>query len=137
MEGIDAAQKLILLARAAFDRDLPIRAIRKGIQGLTPEKLRQAQERGQTIRLVAECRRVNSHLEASVQPLELPLHHPLAQISGAENRLIVRPEQGEPIVVSGTGAGRWPTTEAVMADLFDIKRQQEIKELEELEVCVA
>ena len=122
LEGIDAAQKLILLARAAFAINLPLPSInRQGIQRLNAEIIRQAQKRGHTVRLVAECRQSAGGGEASVRPVELPLHHPLAQVNGAENRLIVEPEAGDPIVVSGAGAGRWPTTEAVMADLFDIR----------------
>jgi homoserine dehydrogenase len=122
LEGIDAAQKLILLARAAFGINLPLPSInRQGIQRLNAEIIRQAQKRGHTVRLVAECRQSAGGSEASVRPVELPLHHPLAQVNGAENRLIVEPEAGDPIVVSGAGAGRWPTTEAVMADLFDIR----------------
>jgi homoserine dehydrogenase len=136
LEGFDAAQKLILMARAAFDVSLPIHAIaRKGIQGLSTDSLKQAQERGQTIRLVAECEKISGQLIASVSPVELTLDHPLAQVTGAENRLIIKREAGEQLMVFGTGAGRWPTTEAVMADLFEIRRQESAKELEQLEAC--
>src|SRR6266545_1909001 len=134
LDGVDAAQKLILLARAAFDVSLPLHSIsRKGIQDMNPERMRQAQERGKTVRLLVECRRSGDRIEASVAPVELPLNHSLAQVNGAENRLLVQPAVGDPIVVSGTGAGRWPTTEAVMADLFDIVRQRAAEELKELE----
>ena len=57
---------------------------------------------------------------------------------GKPNRLIVQPELGDAIVVSGTGAGRWPTTESVMADLFEIRRRRSLdyaEESEELEAC--
>ncbi|HJZ83177.1 MAG TPA: homoserine dehydrogenase, partial [Pyrinomonadaceae bacterium] len=148
LEGIDAAQKLILLARAAFGTNLRLQSIRReGIQRLNADVMRQAQERGQTVKLVAECRKSTSGLAASVTPVQLPLNHPLARVRGAENRLIVEPEADEPIVVSGAGAGRWPTAEAVMADLFDIRRRWsalgdarrvfEIGSNEELEECVA
>jgi homoserine dehydrogenase len=139
LDGTDAAQKLMLLARAAFDVNLPMCSIaRKGIQGLNPETMRQARERGRAIRLVAECKNTDGRLAASVAAVELPLHHPLAEVSGAENRLIVQPELGEPMVISGTGAGRWPTTESIMADLFEIRRRQAADEweaIEELEAC--
>jgi homoserine dehydrogenase len=135
LNGIDAAQKLIILARAAFDISLPLDSIPcKGIQELNSEALRQSKDRGQIVRLVAECRRSNGRITASVAPVELPLSHPLAQATGAENRLLVEPETGTPFVVSGQGAGRWPTTEAVMADLFDLRCAQAEIELEE---CVA
>ena len=136
LEGIDAAEKVILLARAAFDVNLPLHAIaRKGLEGLNSKILRTAQEHGKAVRLVAECRRSSQRVEASVKPIELPLSHPLAQVNGAENRLLIQPEVGEPWVVSGTGAGRWPTTEAVIADLFDIRRQGSAETLKELEAC--
>jgi homoserine dehydrogenase len=142
LDGIDAAQKLILLARAAFDINLPLHLLDiEGISGVTTETMRQAGERNRTVRLVAECRQVQGEIEASVAPVELPLSHPLAQVKGAENRLILEPEVGEPIVVSGTGAGRWPTTEAVLADLFEVRVNQQRNNSddlsEELEVCVA
>jgi homoserine dehydrogenase len=139
LEGTDAAQKLILLARAAFDTNLPMHLIaRKGIEGLNPEAMLQARERGRVIRLVAECKKIDGHIAGSVMPVELPLSHPLAQVNGAENRLIVQPELGEALVVSGTGAGRWPTTESIMADLFEIRRCQSVdvwEAVEELEAC--
>jgi homoserine dehydrogenase len=138
LNGTDATQKLILLARKAFDVSLSFDAIeRTGIDQINPQLVRKSRDRGQTIRLVAECFRAGDGVHASVQPVELPLDHPLAQVSGAENRLLIKSEVGEALVVSGTGAGRWPTTEAVMADVFDIQRQQSAEDSEELETCVA
>lgn len=142
LSGIDTAQKLILLARAAFGASPTLDSLpRKGIEALNSEKLRQAEQRGQAIRLVARCHHAGRRIEASVEPVALPLNHPLAQTHGAENCLVIEPEIGEPWAVSGTGAGRWPTTESVMADLFDLRRETQLleatNEFEELEECVA
>jgi len=123
LDGTDAAQKLVLLARAAFDIDLPLRAIEKrGIERLNPNKIREARNNGRVTRLVAECRRTSTGFAASVTPIELPLDHPLASIKGVENRLLIHSQPGKSWAVSGRGAGRWPTTEAVMSDLFDLRR---------------
>jgi homoserine dehydrogenase len=142
LDGIDAAMKLILLARAAFDVSLPLeRVSRLGISGLNSRNVRQVQRKGQVVRLVARCRRVAQRLEASVAPVALPSDHPLASARGVENRLLVEPEIGECLTVSGKGAGRWPTTESLMADLLDIRRgwlqNQGLKEIEEREERVA
>jgi homoserine dehydrogenase len=141
LQGIDAAQKLVLLARSAFDVSLPLSSIScRGIEGLNSEALRRAREQRKSVRLLAECRRTANRLQASVAPVELPFSHPLALVNGVENRLLIEPEFGEPFVVSGKGAGRWPTTEAVMADLFDIYRRQQaekLEKIEEREECVA
>jgi homoserine dehydrogenase len=142
LNGTDAAQKLILLARQAFGISLPFAAVaREGIDQIDPQLVRKAHDEGQTVRLIASCRRESDGLKASVKPFVLSLSHPLASTNGVENRLLIEPIVGTPDVVSGKGAGRWPTAEAVMADLLDIKRQLELahttEEFEDWEECVA
>jgi homoserine dehydrogenase len=140
LDGTDAAQKLILLARAAFGVSLPLAKIsRRGIEHLSAEVLREVRKRGCTIRLVAFCRSNAAGLEARVAPVELPIDHPFARLKGAENGLIIETENGARPIVCGTGAGRWPTTEAVIADLFAIRCELSAAESisEELEEVVA
>lgn len=130
LDGTDAAQKLILLARAAFDIDLPFSSIqRQGIEKLDTQHLKK------NTRLVAECRREANGFAATVSPVELPLDHSLAHVNGVENRLLIQSQYGQCWDVSGHGAGRWPTTEAVLADLFDLRRES-IYDAKEQE-CVA
>ena len=137
LDGTDAAQKLVLLARAAFDIELPLRSIEKhGIESLNPSKIREARNNGHVTRLVAECRRTSTGFAASVAPIELPLDHPLASINGVENCLLIHSHPGKSWAVSGRGAGRWPTTEAVMSDLFDLRRDL-INASEVEQECVA
>jgi homoserine dehydrogenase len=78
-------------------------------------------------------------LEARVAPIELPFDHLLARLNGTQNGLIIEMENGTQRIVFGTGAGRWPTTEAVMADLLAIRREFSGAESAaiELEECVA
>lgn len=137
LNGTDAAQKLILLARAAFDINLTLRSIdTEGIERLNENKLRQAKNDGRITRLVAECRREPRGFIATVSPIELPLNHPLASVSGVENRLLIQSQTGKSWEIGGRGAGRWPTTEAVVSDLFDLHRDL-INAAEEEQECVA
>lgn len=131
LNGTDAAQKLILLARAAFDADLPLSSINR--QGI--ENLQHTKKTGHVTRLVAECRREANGFAATVSPIALPCDHPLARVNGVENRLLIQFQNGNTWDIAGIGAGRWPTTEAVLADLFDLRRQL-ISDEEEKE-CVA
>jgi len=139
LDGTDAAQKLILLTQAAFGESLPLTAIHlQGIDQLDTTTFSDAQEKRRTVRLVAECRRVKNRLEASVAPVSLSADHPFASVAGVENRLLIESEVGDLCIVSGKGAGRWPTTEAVMADLLDLKRESQTREtIEAREECVA
>jgi homoserine dehydrogenase len=47
--------------------------------------------------------------------------------------VLIHSQTGQCWNISGHGAGRWPTTEAVLADLFDLRRQSATQEKE----CVA
>ena len=130
LDGTDAAQKLILIAREAFGVDLPFHAIRRaGIEKVAPGG-------AQPLRLVADCRRSETGLEASVTPIGLELDHPLASVSGVGNRLLIQSGNGKVWNVSGHGAGRWPTAEAVVADLIDLRTESTAASVE-AEECVA
>ncbi len=124
LSGLDAAHKLVVLARVAFGVDLGVdRLERSGIDRLDPAEVRRAHAAGATVRLVASCRRrPDGGLEARVGPVRLPAYHPLARPRNEENRVVVQPVSGPPTVVDGKGAGRWPTSESVFADVLDIYR---------------
>jgi homoserine dehydrogenase len=133
LSGTDVVQKLILLAHAAFD--VRLSSIQKqGIENLNPKQIGEAKSNGRVTRLVGECRREAHGVVATVSPVELSPDDPLANVKGVENRLIVRSQNGRKWEVSGRGAGRWPTTEAVMSDLFDLWRESTIAVEQE---CVA
>ncbi|HEY2846836.1 MAG TPA: homoserine dehydrogenase [Pyrinomonadaceae bacterium] len=121
LDGTDAAQKIVLLARESFGAQLTVSAVdRQGIDTLLPAQVREANGRGNAYRLVAECRQTPNGVEASVKPIELPSSHPFAQTTGAGNCLLIEDALGRRRVIRGRGAGRHATTEAVMADLFDL-----------------
>jgi homoserine dehydrogenase len=134
LDGTDVAQKLILLAKAAFDVELPFNSIQKqGLHNLEPN----VKNNGRITRLVAECRREPHGFAATVSPVELPFDHPLAQVNGVENRLLIQSQSGKTWNVRGRGAGRWPTTEAVLADLYDLRRETIVNAEQEEQECVA
>jgi homoserine dehydrogenase len=95
---------------------------REGIEQITPASAQAARAAGREIRLVARCWKSNGRVCAEVLPRELPAAHPLAQVRGENNMLRLELETGEELLVSGKGAGRWPTSESVFADLMDIFR---------------
>ena len=131
LNGTDAAQKLVLLARAAFDVELPLSSVKKqGIQDLS-----QSRNNGHLTRMVAVCQRESHGFSATVAPVDLPRDHPLANVNGVENRVLIQSQTGKFWDVCGSGAGRWPTTEAVLADLLDLWRESSA--VEEEQECVA
>jgi homoserine dehydrogenase len=124
LNGTDAAQKVSLLARQSFGEILPVSEIqREGIDKLTPQDLSAARSRGNIYRLIAECVNTPDGIRASVKPVEISATHPFASVRGAENCIEIHTETGQVKTIRGRGAGRYATTESVMADLFDLRRE--------------
>lgn len=125
LDGTDVAQKLLLLARAGFGADATLHLIEcRGIDSLDPAVVRRAAASGQVLRLVGSVQATAQGLVGCVAPRILLDNHPLARLRREQNGLIVTPAEGEPVFVWGKGAGRWPTTEAVMADLMTLVRRR-------------
>lgn len=121
LDGLDAANKLAVLARAAFGEALgPASVQRRGIRGITPEAAAEARRAGGAVRLVARLSRRGGALVAEVGPAALPAGHALAGARDERNIAVIRGVGGELVTVSGRGAGRWPTAESVIGDLFEI-----------------
>jgi homoserine dehydrogenase len=120
LDGRDAEDKLRLLARAAFgpaERDLSVR--RRGIDPVELTTL-LAPPPGGAVKLIASVWRVRNTLDAAIGPEALSPDHALARVHREWNGLVVRTLDGGRHVITGKGAGRWPTAESVLADLLDL-----------------
>lgn len=132
IDGHDAAAKACLIAREAFGHPIfPNQVKRMGISHLTPNHAAQAAAQGGAIRLVAHitCPRGLTH--ATVAPLILPSDDPLAQVQDEQNCAVITMEDGSRAIAMGRGAGRWPTAESIMGDLFEILRGENVSDDEE------
>ncbi len=140
LDGSDAAQKLALLAHAAFGRHLhPGHVERTGIGHLDAQAVCEAAASGFSVRLVATLETGSDGVIARVAPELVDGSHVFAQTRNEENCLEVRTVTGDLIHVRGKGAGRWPTAEAVMADVLDVYRtaRTTAAEPEITECCLA
>jgi len=90
---------------------------REGIVGVEPADLRYARSLGYTLKLLATGIPRGESLELRVHPSLLRHDHPLASIGGAYNAVCVHGDSVGEVVLTGLGAGRWPTAGAVVADV--------------------
>ena len=119
----DAAHKLALLAHTAFAHWLhPTKIERTGIESLNAQSVREAAKAGHSIRLVASLHCDLEGVRASVRPQLVGRNHAFAKTLNEENGLEIHPEGGEIVYVRCKGAGRWPATESVVADVLDLYR---------------
>ncbi len=123
IKGIDSAHKLAILAALAFGKNVPLDKIYvEGIDGLSNNDIRYAEDFGYIIKLLAIAKRDGDELEVRVHPTLLPNDHLLASVGGVYNAIYIRGDLVGRLLLSGRGAGKYPTTSAVLADVVDIAR---------------
>lgn len=124
MSGLRSARKLCVLARHAFGHDPD--AFR--IEAFDAKSLRLARDaltENCTLRWVARAWRISHRVFSQLQMEAVDTRDPLAQVHPEWNRLVITHRPGREarerqIIVQGRD-GRGPTTEALMADLLDVR----------------
>ena len=124
VEGFDAVYKLSILASLAFHRRVaPEDIYRQGISRLQAQDFRYARELGYAIKSLATATLENGHIQARVYPALVPLEHMLAKVDGVYNAVEVAGSLCGQVLFHGRGAGREPTTSAVVGDVMEIARR--------------
>ena len=119
VDGRDAAAKMAILARLAFDTPVHLDQVRyDGIEHVQPADLEYARELGLELKLVGTAERIGSGLSVRVHPIFLYPGHPLASVSGPFNAVTVESEAITEITMSGPGAGGPQTANAVLGDVI-------------------
>jgi homoserine dehydrogenase len=117
--GRDAAAKMAILARLAFDTPVHLDQVRyEGIEQLTADDIAYAQQLGLGLKLIGTAERVVGGLSVRVHPAFLYGGHPLASVHGPFNAVTVESDAITEITMSGPGAGGPQTASAVLGDVI-------------------
>jgi len=134
VEGDDAVNKVVLLARLAFGTWIDPAGVlcsppsargwgRPGVTGVTSEEIEGAGYLGLAMKLLAVAERgAAGTIEATVLPTAVPANGALGGTDGVLNRVEVRGEPIGDVSFSGPGAGGDATSSAVIGDLLAIAR---------------
>jgi len=119
LSGMDAADKLSLIAYAAFGAYVPTTSIPiRGIDGVPGEA-------GEGVwRLIGSATRAGDDVTLGVAPERIARDSFLGRTAGADNRVEIVLEDGTTVRLAGQGAGRAPTCLAIMGDLHEVLRRQ-------------
>ncbi len=117
--GSDAAAKMAILARLAFDAPVHIDDVRfEGIEQITQDDIGYARALGLALKLIGTAERIDGGISVRVYPAFLYAGHPLASVGGSFNAVTVEAEAITEITMSGPGAGGTQTASAVLADVI-------------------
>tara|TARA_B110000444_G_C18818548_1_gene586478 strand:+ start:414 stop:1715 length:1302 start_codon:yes stop_codon:yes gene_type:complete len=121
IEGFDAAHKLSILSSVSFSQGISFNDISiEGIKNISLDDIMAANEYGYKIKLLGIAKKINNKLIQNVRPCLVPNESQLAKIDWEKNAVVIKGEYFEELMLSGLGAGRFPTASAVLGDVFDI-----------------
>lgn len=135
VDAFDAADKISILASLAFHGCIKYEDIeREGIRSVSAEDISYAQQLGFTIKLLAIAQKddhTQEHLQLRVGPTLVPKDHPLANVNGVFNAILVEADPLGQVMFYGPGAGKGATASAVVADLLNITALLQGEKLED------
>lgn len=122
VEGFDAAYKITTLATIAFGKRVSINNVyREGISKIQLEDIKAANELGHKIKLIALASIDESgNADVRVHPMLVPNNLTLAHIDYVTNAVEITGTPIGKIVLSGPGAGEFPTASSVVGDILAI-----------------
>ena len=125
VEGFDAAYKITTLATIAFKKRVKIENVyREGITKIRKEDMAQANELGYKIKLIANATiDENGNADVRVHPMLISKDTTLAHINYVTNAVAMSGYPIGDIVLSGPGAGEFPTASSVVGDILAIQAE--------------
>jgi homoserine dehydrogenase len=125
IEGIDAAQKLSILGSLATGQWVPPASVHsEGISKLHAIDLRLIRDRLRSgIKLLGIGEKTERGWIFRVHPTLVSLTHPFANVRNEYNAIALHGNAVGDVMLYGKGAGRMPTSSAVISDIIFLCRQ--------------
>jgi homoserine dehydrogenase len=126
VDGLDAADKVAILASLAFGQRINLEEVYcEGIRQITAADINYADRLGFVIKLLATAKRDENEefpdrLQVRVHPTLVPKTHPLTNVNGVYNAVLIEGDPVGQVMFYGPGAGAGPTASAVVADTLNI-----------------
>jgi len=120
-EGTDAAQKVSIIAAAAFGIDVNYLYLpAEGISDISLFDIQCAEEFGFEFKLLATIREHDDQFEIRVHPTLVPKHHPLISVKGEYNAFYINTDMIGNYMLYGKGVGIEASSSLILRDLIDI-----------------
>ncbi|MBI4780034.1 MAG: homoserine dehydrogenase [Oscillatoriophycideae cyanobacterium NC_groundwater_1537_Pr4_S-0.65um_50_18] len=135
VDGLDAADKIAILASLAFGGRIKLAEVHcEGIRQVSATDIAYAEKLGFVIKLLATAKRDMvlgsgnysqdsaklAQLQVRVHPTLVPKAHPLANVNGVFNAILIEGDPVGQVMFYGPGAGSGPTASAVVSDILNI-----------------
>lgn len=120
VEGLDAARKMVILARLSFFTNVELDDVDvEGISNVSATDIDYGKKLDLTMKLIGFASRQGHQIDVSVEPTFIAKTHPLASVNNEYNAVYVSGENVGETMFYGPGAGGLPTATAVMSDVVE------------------
>lgn len=120
VEGYDACRKIAILSSLAYGLHVDFEDIyTEGITKITDVDFKYAKKMGKSIKLFGKSKKVDGKCYAMVAPFMIDSDNPLYSVNGVLNGILVKGDVIGDVMFYGSGAGKYPTASAVVADIVD------------------
>jgi homoserine dehydrogenase len=122
INGLDSAHKLAILASMALGVEISLDDIYyEGIDNICREDIRNGDEMGYTLKLLAICQKDTSNkVSLRVHPSFISKDNSLARVQGPFNAISIIGSAVGQVTYFGRGAGMMPTASAIVSDIIDV-----------------
>ncbi len=119
VEGYDSAYKLSILCSLAFHTKVPYdHVFREGITDISSTDIQYGDRLGYVLKLLAIGKNTSNGIEARVHPTFIRKDHPLANVNGSYNGVLITGDSVGDVMLYGQGAGGAPTGSAMVGDII-------------------
>ncbi|PAB56165.1 homoserine dehydrogenase [Anaeromicrobium sediminis] len=121
VEGFDVKRKLAILASIAFNNQIDVDSIKcSGITNINTLDISMFKKLGASVKLVGSALSSGNKVSASVEPVLVNKNSTMATVKGAFNIVSIVGDTIGQLQFYGQGAGKKPTANAVVCDIYDI-----------------
>jgi homoserine dehydrogenase len=122
--GTDAFYKLMILSDLIYQQQPKWEDVEKiGINHVSTNDLLLGERLGLRLKLVATLESKDNTLNAEVRPVFVDAGHPLYNVEGVDNGIVITTDLVGSILLQGPGAGSKATASAMIEDLVFIQQQ--------------
>ncbi|CAM4139189.1 homoserine dehydrogenase [Lederbergia lenta] len=119
--GFDAFYKLMILSSLTFGEQPDWDEVKiEGISALSNDQLEEANQNNFRYKHVAELIKEGDNISASVSPVLTDADHPLYNVEGVDNAVVIEANLAGTLTIQGPGAGKKPTASAMIEDFVHI-----------------
>ncbi len=124
VEGFDSARKIAILSSLIKGNKVNYAQVNiQGINNMNDAMVQYAKNNNYRIKLIAKAKLDDKDVSLSVLPTLIDASHPLYNVNGVQNAVLITGTDVGEVMLQGPGAGRYPTASAIVADVYQVETQ--------------